>query len=389
MRIVLFTCLFGTLCYSNSPGYGFLARAEDTTTTKAVQAVGKPASNPNQHSAEWVARMQHANGLVESAARTNFVSLYDNALAALLFIENGQPERAGRIFDFFQERLETEFAQTGGGFYQFRDTLGREGSRVWMGDNAWLLLALRQYKRAYGSDKYDAMIGKLDAWLRSLQQADGGLQGGQNADGTPIARVTEGMITAFAAVQGFDAFHRNLLSYLQRERWDHAQSLLLTERSGGRYDHALDLHSLSVLIWGQPAAHMLDAADRYYNTQRHSVNGQRVKGYCFDSDRDVVWLEGTAQMALAYRVAGQEAASEELLQHLEIATVASELFPGLQALPYAANPGSNFGRHPLWTHADQKPAVSATVWFFFAQQGFNPFDLGEGPKPMPGDIAYP
>ena len=345
--------------------------------------------HPWENSSEWVTRMQRSSGLVESAAQTNFVSLYDNALAALLFMESGQPARARRIFDFFQKRLGSEFEQTGGGFYQFRDTLGRNGSRVWMGDNAWLLIALRQHKRSYDSAKYDEMIGKLESWLRSLQESDGGLQGGRNEDGTPIARVTEGMITAYAAVPGFDAFHKNLLAYLQHERWDHTQSLLLTERSGGRYDYALDLHTLSVLIWGDPAAHMLEAADRYYNAQRHSVNRQRVKGYCFDGDRDVVWLEGSAQMALALRVAGQEKAYQGLLANLESSVIPSRLFPGLKALPYATNQGSNFGRDSLWAHADQKPAVSATIWYLFARKRFNPFDLGEDPKPMPGDPAIP
>lgn len=389
MRIALLTCLLGTLCYSNSHPAKPLAKPSDTTRLGAVLYPGTPLHSSSEKASEWVTRMQHTNGLVESAAHTNFVSLYDNALAALLFIESGRPEHARRIFDYFQNRLESEFEQTGGGFYQFRDTLGTGGSRVWMGDNAWLLIALRQYKRACGSNKYDGMMAELEAWLRSLQEADGGLLGGRNEDGSPIARVTEGMITAYAAVSGFDAFHQNLLAFLQRERWDKDGSVLLTERTGGRYDYALDLHTLSVLIWGNPATRMLESADRYHNTQRHSVNGQRIKGYCFDSDRDVVWLEGSAQMALAFGVTGQEEAWRELLVQLDRAAIPSILFPDLQALPYAANPGSNFGRDTLWPHADQKPAISATVWHLFARRRYNPFDLGESPKPMPGAIAIP
>ena len=378
------TLMLGMLCCWSGKAGPTASESPEPIRKRILWSHPNAALSPFESGVEWVMRMQHPNGLVESASQTNFVSLYDNALAALLFLQTGQPDKARRIFDFFQDRLEMEFEQTGGGFYQFRDTLGTNASRVWMGDNAWLLLALRQHRLSYGSYEYDAMISRLDAWLRSLQDPDGGLQGGRNEDGSAIARVTEGMITAYAAVSGFDEFHRKLLEFLERERWDGAESLLLTERSGGRYDHALDLHTLSVLIWGEAAAPMLETASRFYNVQRHSQTQEEVAGYCFDTDRDVIWLEGSAQMALALQVAGQEGPYRRLLKSLEQSAVPSGLHPELKALPYAANPGSNFGREPLWQHADQKPAMSATVWYLFARNHFNPFNLGEGPKPMPG-----
>ena len=384
MYTKILTCLVGTLCCWSAKAGPTLSDSPEPIHKRIEWSRPDEALSPFESGVEWVIRMQHPNGLVESASQTNFVSLYDNALAALLFLQTGQPDNARRIFDFFQERLETEFEQTGGGFYQFRDTLGTNGSRVWIGDNAWLLLALRHHRLTYGSEQYDAMIGQLDTWLRSLQDPDGGLRGGRNEDGSPIARVTEGMITAYAAVSGFDDFHRRLLDFLQRERWDATESLLLTERSGGRYDYALDLHTLSVLIWGETAAPMLETANRYYNVQLHSLTQQEVGGYCFDTDRDVIWLEGSAQMALALQVAGQEGPYRRLLKSLELSAIPSLLHPGLNALPYAANPGSNFGRELLWQHADQKPAMSATVWYLFARNHFNPFDLGEAAKPMPG-----
>lgn len=384
MRTTILTCWLGTLCFLSSPAVAKPPESPAPARTSAESPYSDGILSPYESATQWVSLMQHANGLVESAEHTNFVSLYDNALASLLFLESGQPDRARRIFDFFQERLDAEFEQTGGGFYQFRDTLGNNGSRLWMGDNAWLLIALRQHRLSYGSDQYDAMIGRLETWLRSIQEADGSLPGGLNEDGTPIPKVTEGMITAYAAVPGYDDFHRQLLGFLQRERWDATESLLLTERSGGRYDYALDLHTLSVLIWGDPAAPMLEAADRYFNVQLQSLTWETIQGYCFDSDRDVVWLEGSAQMALALQVAGQEASYRHLLRSLEQAAIPSPQHPGLKALPYAANQGSNFGRELLWPHADQKPAISATVWYLFARNQFNPFDLGEAYKPMPG-----
>lgn len=49
----------------------------------------------------WILKMQHSNGLLESSENTDFVSLYDNALAALFFISQGELGRAEKIFDFF------------------------------------------------------------------------------------------------------------------------------------------------------------------------------------------------------------------------------------------------------------------------------------------------
>lgn len=384
MRTVTLTLMLGALCCWSGKAGPTLPESPEPVRKKIEWSSPDEALSPFESGVEWVMRMQLPNGLVASAPQTNFVSLYDNALAALLFLQTGQPERARRIFDFFQDRLDSEFGQTGGGFYQFRDTLGTNPSRVWMGDNAWLLIALRQHRLSYGSGRYDAMISRLDTWLRSLQDPDGGLRGGRNEDGSAIARVTEGMITAYAAVSGFDEFHKRLLEFLQRERWDATESLLLTERSGGRYDYALDLHTLSVLIWGGAAAPMLETANRFHTVQLHSQTQQEVAGYCFDTDRDVIWLEGSAQMALALQVAGREGPYRELLRTLEQSAIPSPLHPGLKALPYAANPGSTFGREALWLHADQKPAMSATVWYLFARNHFNPFDLGEAPKPIPG-----
>jgi len=38
--------------------------------------------------------MQHTSGLMESAENTNFVSLYDNALAAIFFIQEDEKAKA-------------------------------------------------------------------------------------------------------------------------------------------------------------------------------------------------------------------------------------------------------------------------------------------------------
>ncbi len=355
--------------------------------TAPAEDAGGPEAVALDHKASsllWLAGRQYPSGLVESAEGSDFVSLYDNALSALVYLRNGQTGQAQKIFDYFQGRQTAEFDESGGGFYQFRDTEGNNRSRIWLGDNAWLLIALRHYRAATADLRYRDLEASLEAWIRSLQQEDGSLKSGWNEDGSQIPVVTEGMITAYVAVSGYDAFHEGILNYLTAQRWSEEESLLLAEQSGGTYAYAMDLHSLPALIWEGASHGFLEHAQRYYTVQYHELNGKSIGGYCFDEDLDVVWLEGSAQMALAYRRSGDLQAYQQTMEALEQAfiKVGDTHNPG--ALPYAANPGSSFGAAPLWPEAHRRAAVSASAWYVFAQLNFNPFSLDGEMKPMPG-----
>ena len=106
-----------------------------------------------------------------------------------------------------------------------------------MGDNAWLLIALNNYKARTGNTQYDPLALEIKDWLISLQDTDGGLFAGYNTDGSLMNfKVTEGMIDAFNAIDGYTSFHQNLLIYLKNDRWStndkklfyHGQRTLLT-----------------------------------------------------------------------------------------------------------------------------------------------------------------
>jgi len=323
-----------------------------------------------------VRQMQYPSGLLESAAYTDFVSLYDNSLAAILFIDQGDIARAEKIFDFFNSRQEEELLMGTGGFYQSRNTQGNEGGRTWMGDNAWLLIALNHYEAATGNTKYASLSRGLESWLRSLQNETGGLSGGFNEDGSKIPMVTEGIITAFNAVKGYDGFHKNILRFLKEKRWDNQEMVLVASPDVPRYNFALDLHSLGYSIFPNYANSVLEKADRYKNTQVATLTGEFVTGYCFDEDVDVVWLEGTAQMAVAFYEANMPEQAEILLKEIE-----KTMIPGsktrAKGIPYTANFGTTYGATDLWDHADTTPALSSGIWYVFAKTGLNPFALGK------------
>ena len=69
---------------------------------------------------------------------------------------------AERIFDYFESIRVTELENGPGGFFQFRSKpLGVPSGRRWMGDNAWLLIVLKNHPQ---SDKYTALIASLEFW---------------------------------------------------------------------------------------------------------------------------------------------------------------------------------------------------------------------------------
>ena len=335
----------------------------------------------------WITHMQQSNGLVESAEFTDFVSLYDNALASLLFISEGDFERAEMILDYFNQRLETEFYQNNGGFFQYRNTSGNNGSRTWMGDNAWLLLAINNYHEKTNTQKYEILASELENWLRSLQDEDGGLRGGINEDGTIIPKVTEGMITAFNAVKGFDSFHEGILMYLQEQRWDQDELVLITQTDNPAYNNALDLHSLGSLIFESFPVEILSNASRFLTAHSSTTNGLTISGYCFDEDKDVVWLEGTAQMALAYQVAGIKEESATIMTNLQKALIKSSMAENATGIPYTTNFGTNFGAVFLWDHTDIAPAISSSAWYLFVENEFNPFEA-ERTKEIPAELQF-
>jgi hypothetical protein len=219
------------------------------------------------------------------------------------------------------------------------------------------------------------MASELNSWLRSLQEEDGGLRGGTNEDGTQINKVTEGIITAFNAVKGYDAFHEGILRFLQEQRWDWNEQVLITKTENPAYHHALDLYSLGSLILEDFPTEVLYKAERFLNTQTSTTSGLTISGYCFDDDKDVVWLEGTAQMALAFESAGLTTNSAALVRTLEETFINSAAAQGASGIPYTTNFGTTFGASFLWDHADTAPTISSSAWYLFLKNDFNPFAL--------------
>jgi cellulose synthase operon protein B len=324
----------------------------------------------------WLKNQQLPNGLLESVENGNIVSLYDNALAAIVFIMQKDYTNAEKIFDFFNARINTELKNGVGGFSQLRDRNGVPNNHRWMGDNAWLLIALNNYKAKTGNTTYNNLAQEISNWLQNLQDTDGGLFAGYKANNSLMNyKVTEGNIDAFNAINGYNLFHSKLLQFLKNDRWDANDKNLVSWPTNPAYLFALDLHPWSYLIFENYPISSLTTANRYVTTQTTN-NGLRIKGYCFDVDKDVVWLEGTGQMALAFGVAGMQNEKMEYLTEMNKNIFQSNKYSNSIGFPYTSNQGTSYGSDNLWIGANTNIAISGGVWYLFAQNNFNPFAIG-------------
>ncbi|NND15654.1 MAG: hypothetical protein HKN89_04970 [Eudoraea sp.] len=372
--------LFLMLCQSSFA----LGTDKSTLSEPALSIIGNTIPLPEEVNQPflWIKNRQLSNGLVESVEGSDFVSLYDNALSAIVFTLHDDRESAEKILDYFNHRLDTEFIEFGGGFYQFRRADGSQTRRKWIGDNAWLLIAINYYSERFSSTKYDTMALAIENWLRAQQDKDGGLWGGMQANGKRIHKITEGIITAYNAVPGYDDFHRGILTYLEKNRFDKKESLFLAWPENPKYQYAMDLHSLGSLIYPSLSEKLLTKVDRYGTRQLSSVNGIQVQGYCFDEDKDVIWLEGTAQMALAFLQSGMKEEGQHLLKEIKKTMIVSNTNNSAAGVPYSVNQGTTYGSSQLWEHADQAAAISSSAWYVFALKNFNPLNL-DGDKNIP------
>jgi cellulose synthase operon protein B len=321
---------------------------------------------------QWFKHMQLENGLVPSS-QSSHVSLYDNALASMVFMIYDEVDRAEAIFDFFLANLHSEFLADSGGFAQMRNRSGKPiHSHTWMGDNAWLLIALNNYRLLTGNNRYDSMASAITDWLLKLQNPDGSLFSGYQNNQRISTVVTEGMLDAFNAVPGYFDFHKNILHYLQHNRWDKTIHSLTT--GWNLFPYALDIHPWSYCIFPNFPHETLLAADMFLVTLQTEFNDSIITGYSFDLDKDNIWFEGVGQMAVAFHVAGFLPQANFYVEQLQKVLIPQNSMDSTLGIPYASNGNSTrFGSDPLYKSEYTEPFASSNAWFLFAIKKFNPF----------------
>ena len=126
----------------------------------------------------------------------------------------------------------------------------------------------------------------------------------------------------------------------------------------------LQSSALDVQLWSQLVARAQPRWKRAlaYAERVHGVDC----GFDFNADRDGIWLEGTAQAALAYRVRGDRAAADRRLD-----CVAREFGPG--GYVYATREPRITTGLAADAYYFRLPHLGATAWAALAAKGRNPY----------------
>jgi hypothetical protein len=330
---------------------------------------------------------------------------YDNALAAIALVACGDTVRARRIGDallaavgrdrtFADGRVRNAYRAGAvgpgpvllpgfwdAGARRWAEDAYQDGSAT--GNVAWAALALLTLHAATGGADDLAAARRLMAWIVDHTQTTGGYRGGtfgfdpnQSAiawmsteHNIDVAAVAAWLYRVGGAAADKAVFDR-ARGFVERAFAAPAGRFLIgTTPSGALSDAAI---VLDVQLW--PWMAIADAPAEWRRALAFAESRLAVAGgFDFDGDRDGVWVEGTAQAALAYRLAGEPARGRALVgglmadrssSGLLYATRKARLTTGLAVAPEGAEP--DFFYFP-------RPHLGATAWAALAALGWNPF----------------
>ena len=148
--------------------------------------------------------------------------------------------------------------------------------------------------------------------------------------------------------------------------------LLGTKSDGSLADPSM--LALDVQLW--PWMAIPDAPAAWRSALNFAATHLAVKdGFDFNGDRDGLWVEGTAQASLAYRIAGDPRRSAQLLTTLEADRTPSGFLNATRGVRVST--GLSLDPTPAATEADffyfRRPHLGATAWATLAAMAWNPF----------------
>jgi hypothetical protein len=329
---------------------------------------------------------------------------YDNALAVIALVACGQPKYAtlignalsfavrndrsfgdGRIRNAYRAGAVAEQAPALPGWWDGKQNIWAEDAAqdgTSTGNVAWAALALLTLHQANGNAGLLDDARRLIDWAIENTATGEGFHGGFHGYDPQQVKLgwisTEHNVDVYAAATWLARLtgERKYRDAAAQANWfierafDQDHFLLGTKPDGSLADSAM--LALDVQLW--PWMALADAPVAWRSAlhfaERHlAVDG----GFDFNGDRDGIWVEGTAQAALAYLIAGDSARSANLLKSLR-----SDRAPS--GLLYAARSprlSTGLSIDPTKTEADffyfRRPHLGATAWEALAAARWNPF----------------
>jgi len=339
---------------------------------------------------------------------------YDNALAALAFISDGEQEQAKALLDAFvyavaNDRYQADRVRNAYIYGDIRPFPGwASGTRLpgWydvaaktyyedqyqmgtnVGNSSFVALALLQYYKEYGGEEYLQLAETVMDWvLENCTDETPGFTAGY--DGWPEAEDGMQVWTYKSTEHNIDAYavFKQLYALTSEERYGTAAESALNfiismyDAEGGYFytgtlEDGLtpnkDNLVLDAQVWSLLSLGMLDFMP--YRAALDTAVGMQTAegGYPFHAanTNGGWWPEGTAFTALALREANQDTEAQAALDALTGIQQESGGFPAATVAQLST--GFNLFTGDPWTYRDI-PHIAPAAWYVMAVNGFNPY----------------
>jgi hypothetical protein len=360
----------------------------------------------------------------------NVAFTYDNALALIALLVRGTAEdikRAQLIADAFVYAINHDRFFTDGRLrntYQGGDLIlpngwepnGRENTvrmagwwdpnhNIWhedkgfvgtyTGNLAWVMIALLSHYENVNESRYLDAAKVLGEWIEVNTRNSngpggyiGGFEGWEATSNNPEGQTqlpwksTEHNIDAYVAFMRLYELTEDP-NWLERARHAHIFVEAMWDVNEGHFwtgtlDDGITINKSTIPLDIQ--AWTVIAMGGYYPAltwaERNCyVETDGFKGFDFNNDKDGIWFEGTAQMAVAYQIARQADESDFYLSELrraqELATNANG-----KGIAAASHDGVTTGFE--WEYFSRLH-IGATAWYIFAEMKCNPYWGDQGP----------
>jgi len=332
--------------------------------------------------------------------------VYDNALAVIALVACGNVSSAttignalslavrsdrtftdGRIRNAYRAGPVGEGAPALPGWWDGKQNIwaedpAQDGTST--GNVAWAALALLTLHQATKQQSFLADAEHLIDWVIANVSSGGGFRGGfhgYDPQQVPLTWIsTEHNVDVYAAATWLfrltgERKYADAASQARQflERAFHADHFLLgTKPDGSLADSGM--LALDVQLW--PWMAIPDAPAQWRSALNFAATHLAVKdGFDFNGDRDGLWVEGTAQASLAYRIVGDPRRSVQLLTTLEAERAPSGFLYATREARVST--GLSIDPTGTATEADffyfRRPHLAATAWATLAALAWNPF----------------
>jgi hypothetical protein len=252
------------------------------------------------------------------------------------------------------------------------------------GNVAWAALALLTLHQATKQESFLADAEHLIDWVIANVSSGSGFRGGFHGYDPQQVRLTwistEHNVDVYAAATWLfrltsERKYADAASQARRflERaFDVDHFLLGTKPDGSLADSRM--LALDVQLW--PWMAIPDAPAKWRSALNFAATHLAVEdGFDFNGDRDGLWVEGTAQASLAYRIASDPRRSAQLLVTLEAERAPSGFLYATREARVST--GLSIDPTGTATEADffyfRRPHLGATAWATLAATAWNPF----------------